>query len=166
MFLRFKGRENIASSLADLSDYLARSSSTTLSCSSPQDEQGTKDLRDTSHRELHFLPKLLKPSPQRTSDALDALITSSEQSLSQNLPRDRSQRRDRASVRTTSWSRQSFYPLTELFADTKLPGTFTSSGPTNSSQKSPREPRAVGWHPSWSRATASCPLGARPSPLP
>lgn len=38
MFLKFKGRENIASSLADsdLSDYLACRSKTTLNCSPQQ----------------------------------------------------------------------------------------------------------------------------------
>lgn len=62
MFLKFKGAEDIASFLTDgdLSDYLARRSSTALNCSSQQDKQWMKDVTETHHRDLYFLPRLLK----------------------------------------------------------------------------------------------------------
>lgn len=80
MFLKFKGAEDIASFLTDgdLSDYLARRSSTALNCSSQQDKQWMKDVTETHHRDLYFLPRLLKKnkSPQLISDVLSTLITS------------------------------------------------------------------------------------------
>lgn len=77
MFLKFKGRENIASSLADsdLSDYLACRSKTTLNCSPQQHKQHKKCVTDTCHRDLNVLPSLLKASPHLTSDVLNTFIT-------------------------------------------------------------------------------------------